>query len=1084
MNRHSHICLQYDSNNGRWLVFGFLSFWSMLCCVSNSILSAQDVSPDKAKFFENEVRPLLARRCYECHSGDQANGDLQVDSLAALLQGGESGPALVRGKPDESALVDAINYKSMKMPPDEKLADAEIAILTRWVAMGAPWPDSEIKAPVRQRELFDEEDRKWWAIAPVVAAELPKLDATQAVWARNPIDHFIAERLASQGLEPAPEATKLALIRRLSLDVIGLPPTPEQVDAFVHDDSPEAYDKLVDRLLDSKGYGERAARQWLDLVRYADSDGYRADDFRPNAWRYRDYVIRSFNQNKPYDRFVQEQIAGDELFPEDTDAQIALGYLRHWVYEWNIRDARTQWKTILEDVTDTTADVFLGLGLQCAKCHNHKFDPLLQKDYLRLQAFLAPIMPRDTIIANAASVAEFQAKLAAWEEKTKSLRDQIVAIEQPYRDKYRDIAIDRFPGDLIAIARKSGDQRSPAEEQLAYLVQRQVESEHERLDQYLLAADKEKLVALRRELKEFDSLKPTSLPVAMAVSDVGPTAPSTVMPKRTSEIVEPGVPSILNLEPMDIVPATSGLTTGRRSALARWLTNPTNPLSTRVIVNRIWQSHFGRGLAENPSDFGRLGGPPSHPELLDWMTKKFIDDGWNLKSLHRLILLSATYRQSTDHTKFETFSQVDPANNFYWRRNTLRLSAEQIRDSLLLATGGLKDYAGDAVQLADSPYRTIYTRVMRNSPDQLLNSFDLPQFFSSNSTRNTTTTPVQSLLMFNSDLMLGFGRKLAAQLRTEASDLSLQVELAWRRVYGRKPTLTELKASLAFVERQRTEIEERDSAVWNGSVETAKLPYRDGQGVKFDMSPSSLRMAVPDEASLDCKEFTIECFFELRSIAKSGAVRTLVSKWNGSLQSVGWRFGVTGAGSRRKPQTLVMQMVGMKADGVLGEAAIFSDQHIQLNTPYYAAASYRLPRDGNAGTVTFHLKDLSNDDEQLLSVTVPHNIVEGLKNSLPLTFGGFTADDPQSFDGLIDDVRLTGSSLNADAILYAVENIHPASIGYWQFERVPGVMRNSVADRLHIHGRGMQVINLSPDEAALADFCHVLLNSNEFLYQN
>jgi len=654
MNRSSPMSLQPVPPKSQWFVFHVLVGFMLSNWVPNAPLLAQDVSPDHAKFFENEVRPLLVKRCYECHSGDEANGDLQGDSLDALLKGGESGPAVIRGKPDESALIDAINYKSVEMPPDEKLDDAEIAVLTRWIAMGAPWPESELNAPLRQRELFDEEDQKWWAIAPLATTKLPDLDATLVAWARNPIDHFIADRLISQGLAPAPEATKLALVRRLFLDVIGLPPTPEQVDAFVHDQSPDAYEKLVDRLLDSKGYGERAARHWLDLVRYADSDGYRADDFRPHAWRYRDYVIRSFNQNKPFDRFVQEQIAGDELFPEDADAKIALGYLRHWVYEWNIRDARTQWKTILDDATDTTADVFLGLGLQCAKCHNHKFDPLLQKDYFRLQAFLAPIMPHDSVVADPGSVAQHQAKLSVWEEKTTNLRQRIAAIEQPYRDKYRNIAIDRFPEDLIAIARTPIDQRSPGEEQLAYLIQRQVESEYERLDQYLSAEDKEKLVALRRELKEFDDLKPAPLPVAMAVSDVGPTAPSTVMPKRTSEVVEPGVPSILNPKPMEIVPPESGRTTGRRSALAKWLTEPTNPLSTRVIVNRTWQSHFGRGLAENPSDFGRLGGPPSHPELLDWLTTNFMDAGWNLKSLHRLILLSATYRQSTDNPPVRT----------------------------------------------------------------------------------------------------------------------------------------------------------------------------------------------------------------------------------------------------------------------------------------------------------------------------------------------------------------------------------------------------------------------------------------------
>jgi hypothetical protein len=1062
------------------LIFGFC-FVSMLTAWKPvPLLFAQE----HAKFFENEVRPLLVKRCYECHSADEASGELQLDSLAAMLSGGESGPAIVPGKPAESMLVEAINYESLEMPPDEKLADDEIAILTRWIALGAPWPGANPNAPLRRREMFGEEDRKWWAIAPVASPDIPKLDEALANWARNEIDYFIADRLVAEGLVPAPEATKLALTRRLYLDVTGLPPTPEQVDAFMNDVSVDAYERLVDRLLDSKGYGERAARQWLDLVRYADSDGYRADEYRPHAWQYRDYVIRSFNNDKPYDRFVQEQIAGDELFPEDLDAQIALGYLRHWVYEWNIRDARTQWKTIVEDLTDTTADVFLGLGLQCAKCHNHKFDPLLQKDYFRLQAFLTPIMPNDSIVADTTEVSEYRDKLITWEEKTASLRAQISAIEQPYREKYRDIAIDRFPDDLIAIARKPAEQRTPEEAQLAYLIQRQVDAEYERLDQNVTPKDKEKLVDLRRELKEFDMHKPQPLPVAMTVTDVGPIAPLTVMPKRTSEIVDPGIPSILNAEPMTIAVPKSGLTTGRRSALAKWLTDPANPLSTRVISNRVWQSHFGRGLAENPSDFGRLGGPPSHPELLDWLTTKFIKDGWSLKSLHRIVLLSATYRQSTDHPQFEQFTQIDPANNSYWRCNTSRLSAEQIRDSLLTVTCTLKDYDGGAGKLADSPYRTIYTRVMRNSPDQLLDSFDLPQFFSSNSTRNTTTTPVQSLLMINSDLMLAYGRKLASQLQAEASDPALQVTLAWRRVYGRPPTEDELTQSLNFIERQRLEVEETDTTALNGLVETAKLPYRDGQGVKFDVSESGLHMSVPHDPLMDCDEFTIESFFQLRSIAQSGAVRTLVAKWDGSHRTQGWRFGVTGAGSRRKPQTLVLQMAGKKSNGVISEAAIFSDQHIQINTPYYASATFRLPRDGQSGRVTFYLKDLSNDDEPLLTAEISHDIVEGINNDLPLTFGGFSAKDAQSFDGLVDDVRWVAKPLSVDEILQTVESEHPATIGYWQFETVPGVMRNSIANRLNIRGRGEQIINLSPTEAALADFCHALLNSNEFLYRN
>jgi hypothetical protein len=1047
-------------------------------------LTEQPVFSESAVFFENEVRPLLVARCFECHSENESEGDLRLDSLAAMLVGGQSGPAIVPGKPDESELISAIRYESLEMPPDEKLDEAEIAVLTRWVSLGSPWPGADPNAPIRQNPAFDDEDRRWWAIAPVIDPQVPRIAQSQTSWPRNEIDHFILDRLASEGLTPAPEASKLEIVRRVYLDVTGLPPTPDQVDAFLNDPSSNAYETMVDQLLHSKGYGERAARAWLDLVRYADSDGYRADGHRPNAWRYRDYVIRSFNQDKPYDRFVQEQIAGDELFPEDTDSQIALGYLRHWVYEWNIRDARNQWKTILEDVTDTTADVFLGLGLQCAKCHNHKFDPLLQKDYFRLQAFLAPIMPIDRVIAEPAKIAQHEQKMAHWEEETANLRKQIAAIEQPFLDKFRNDAIDRFPDDLSEIARKPSDQRTPNEAQLAYLVQRQVEDENKLLDQTVSGETKERLVSLRRELKAFDSLKPEPLPIAMVVSDASSTAPMTVMPKRTDEDVLPGVPSILNAEPMPILPTDSGQTTGRRSALAKWLTDPSNPLTTRVIANRVWQSHFGRGLAANSSDFGRLGGPPSHPELLDWLTIRFIKDGWSLKSMHRLILLSSTYRQSTTHPRFEEYSLIDPENVLYWRRNTTRLSAEQIRDSLLTVTGTLQDYNGGKGTLPDSPYRTIYTQVNRNSPDQLLDSFDLPQFFSSNSTRNTTTTPVQSLLMINSDLMLGYARKLASKLRSENEETSKQVERAWRRVYGRQPSDLELSRSLAFIASQEAELDEANATTSGGLVETSKLPYRDGQGVRFDIQDPSLRMSVPADATLNSAEFTVEIFFQLRSIAQTGEVRTLVAKWDGSHEQPGWRFGVTGAGSRRKPQTLVLQMAGMKADGKVSEAAIFSDQHIEINTPYYASASFRLPSDGEPGTVTFYLKDLSNDDVLLHTVSVEHEIVADLKNDLQLSIGGLSSSHPQSFDGLIDDVRLVGKALSVDEILFTVENQHPATIGYWQFETVPGVMRNSLGDRLHIRGQGKQVLSLSNKDAALADFCHALLNSNEFLYQN
>ncbi len=1046
-------------------------------------MRAGEVTPEQAKFFENKVRPLLAEHCFECHGADEAKGELRLDSLSDAMFGGESGKAVVPGNPDESLLIQAINYESFEMPPDEKLSPDQISILTRWIEIGAPWPGGNPDAPIRKRDQFEDEDKKWWAIQPLNSPAPPTPAAEHSQWAINEVDHFIAAKLSSEGLTPAPEATKREIVRRLYLNVIGLPPTVDQVAAFLNNESPTAYEELVDELLDSKGYGEHSARMWLDLVRYADSDGYRADEYRPDAFRYRDYVIRSFNADKPYDRFVQEQLAADELFPNDLDAQLGLGFLRHWVYEWNIRDARTQWKTILDDVTDTTADAFLGLGLQCAKCHNHKFDPLLQKDFFRLQAFLTPIMPKNVEFADAKQIAAFRERTKEWETKSAEIRQKIAVIEQPYRDKWRDIAIDRFPDDLKTIARKSDTEQTPHEKQLAYLVQRQVQWEYDRLDSYISAKDKEKLVELRREMKAFDALKPKPLPVAMVVSDVSSIAPDTVLPKQKNELVEPGIPSILDAEPMMIPSNASGQSTGRRAALARWITDPTNPLSTRVIVNRIWQSHFGRGLAANPSDFGTLGGPPSHPELLDWLARKLVENHWSLQSLHRIILLSATYRQSTAHPRFEEYNSIDPANDFYWRRDTTRLTAEQIRDSFLAVSGKLEDCQGGPGKLADSSCRTIYTRVMRNSPDEMLDSFDLPQFFSSNSNRNTTTTPIQSLLMFNSSRVYGYGRKLAEIINRQSSEPSEQIRLAWNRVYGREPNEIEIEASLKFISAQKLEVLSSESKSTDGLVETAKLPYRDGQSAKFEMGKTTLQLTIPHSPKMNVEDFTIEAFFQVRSIAQTGDVRTIVSKWTGGANP-GWRFGVTGAGSRRKPQTLVLQMIGNKGSDSIEEAAIFSDQHIALNTPYYASASLQLARNGEPGKITFFLKDLSNDDEQLQSVEVVHDITGGLSNHLPLTIGSMGTKNAHPFDGLIDDVRFVGKTLDATEILHTVERELPEAIGYWQFETVPGLLQNTYGKDLTIIGRGSAVVNLTAEESALADFCHALLNSNEFLYQN
>ncbi|MGE3818861.1 MAG: DUF1549 domain-containing protein, partial [Isosphaeraceae bacterium] len=440
---------------------------------------AGDPSADALKFFETEVRPVLAQNCLKCHGPEKSKGGLRLDTRAATLQGGESGPAVVPGKPEESLLVEAVNFDGLEMPPTGKLADGPREALRKWVEMGAPWPESHGDA-ARQTTTsatpgprITEADRAFWSFQPLTHPEPPTVD--DEGWARNPIDQFLFARLKAAGLSPAPEADRRTLIRRLTFDLWGLPPDPAEVEAFAADESPEAYERLVERLLASPHYGERWARHWLDLARYAESDGYRQDAYRPDAWRYRDYVVDAFNRDKPYDQFVAEQIAGDELNPDSPESRVAVGFLRLGTYEYNQRDVPGQWSAILNDLTDVTGDVFLGLGIGCARCHDHKFDPILQRDYYRLQAFFNPILPRDDLdLLPPEARADHQARLSAWEAETAAIRQEIAEVERPHRETAARDAIAKFPEDLQAILRKSEADRDPLERQLAALAYRQV----------------------------------------------------------------------------------------------------------------------------------------------------------------------------------------------------------------------------------------------------------------------------------------------------------------------------------------------------------------------------------------------------------------------------------------------------------------------------------------------------------------------------------------------------------------------------------------------------------------------------------
>jgi len=1038
---------------------------------------------EQIQFFEKSVRPLLVEHCYKCHSEKSQKGNLRVDGRGHLLLGGDSGSAFTPGKPGESLLMEAIRYESYEMPPGQKLKDEEIAIFERWIELGAPWPGDDGSIPQRAAgKGFTDEERAWWAFQPVQNPVLPALQSLSQ-WGNGGIDRFIAAQMEQQQLTPAPEADRQTLLWRVYFDLIGLPPTPEEVRKFEQDPDPLAYEKVVDELLQRPEYGERWARHWLDLVRYAESDGYRADLFREQAWRYRDYVIQSFNEDKPYDRFVQEQIAGDELFPGDPAALVATGFYRHGMFEYNVPDVKGQWDSILNEMTDVTADVFLGMGFQCARCHDHKFDPILQKDYFRLRAFFEGVLPCDDVPAvSPDDLARFTAEMNRYTEKTKEIQQKLDEKLAPHLKRVFEATIKRYPDDLLAVIRKNPAERTASETQYMQFIMRLVTYEQARVDGRITGEEKDQILELRRELAKFDSLKPAALPRPLTVRDVGPMAPATVIPKKNVE-VQPGFLSILDPNDPEIPGRVDS--TGRRSVLARWLTDQANPLTPRVIVNRVWQYHFGRGLAANSSDFGQLGDVPTHPELLDWLTTRFLENGWKLKSLHRDIVTSATYRQSASHPFLAESQLKDPVNRYYWRADVRRLDAEQIRDAILFVTGRLNPARGGQSVQADQPRRSIYTRVMRNSHDPLLQAFDLPLFISSTSSRNTTTSPIQSLLLINSQTMLAYATQLAersiAAGQNSTPSPEAVVEALWFTLFGRTPEAEERAGALAFLEQQkrlRQDLHEQAASL--PDVATGKVPYRDGQAVLFQAEKASERFLIPSDDRLNFSDFTVEMYFQLRSIFESGEVRTLAAKMPGPGARTGWLFAITGKGSRRKPQTLVLQLFGKDENGQDQEAVIFSDHHVDINKPYYAAASVHLAQAGQAGKIVFYLKDLSNDDEPVIIYEQPLKLVSVKANTAPLVLGNREGADGR-FDGLLDDVRLSSKALSQNELLLTVEGVLESTVGYWQFEPHPGLLQDTLTDGLSIQPGRLEP-KVSPEMGALIDLSHVLLNSNEFLY--
>ena len=754
----------------RWLA-GFLSarlgFCLSLALTISGVSAAEVPNETGLRLFREKIQPVLDASCYECHSAaaTKIKGGLRLDSRDASRHGGETGPAVVPGDPRKSLLIQAIRHEGdLQMPAKKpKLSDAVIADFVKWVELGAPDPrDGETTSP----PSYDfKKAREFWAFQPVKRVDPPQVKDKR--WVKSPLDQFVLAKLESKGLHPAPPASKVELIRRAHFDLTGLPPSPEEIKAFTNDRSPKAYEHLVDRLLASPHFGERLAQSWLDVVRYAETEGFEYDRHLPDAWRYRDYVIDSFNQDKPFNQFLMEQIAGDEMAPDDPEKQSAtvfhrLGPVRRNAGNPEIALSRNE---ILTERTDVIGAAFLGLTIGCARCHDHKFDPIPQKDYYRLQAYLAGTQEYDLLLISA--------------EEKKILEHQSLGINNELKRLRR--AMDKAEG-----------------------------------------LDRERI---EKQIEEQESNLPPGPATIPGIRNVAEQRTEMHVLKRGvwENKGEQVAPRPLSVLVNDTLPELSADSPKPRSELANWLTDPKQPLTPRVAVNRIWQQHFGMGLVKTPNDFGANGDRPSHPELLDWLASELVGNGWKLKPLHRMILLSSAYQQSSQSPMAAAATRLDPENRWLWEFNRRRLSAEEIRDAMLAVSGRLNLKQGGrsvmvpvdkelvrqlykplqwevARDTSEHARRSIYMIAKRNLRVPFMEVFDAPALLTSCPARESSTHAPQALEMLNgrlsNELADAFARRL---LQETGGNPQKMVERACWIALGRPPTREERNLSVVFL---------------------------------------------------------------------------------------------------------------------------------------------------------------------------------------------------------------------------------------------------------------------------------------------
>ncbi|MBI1788624.1 MAG: DUF1553 domain-containing protein [Acidobacteria bacterium] len=664
--------------------------------------------------------------------------------------------------------------------------------------------------------------RNFWAFQKPVRPTVP---AVKSPWIRTPVDAFILDALRARSLSPSAPLDRERLLRRVTLDLTGLPPGPAEIDNFLRDVSPKAYETVVDRLLASPHYGERWALRWLDVVRYADTNGYETDAERPHAWRYRDYVVNSFNRDKPYDRFVLEQVAGDELFPGNHEALIATGLHRcgpiHLV--GGNQDEEMNRQEVLTEITAAVGQVFLGLTVGCARCHNHKFDPILQSDYYRLQAIFAATQGKDIPIATEEEKGVHEREMKAYEARLEPVKKRIAEIEKPYRARLRVERLAKLETQFRQALEIPAGERSAEQKRLAKEAEEQLKVMWDELVGALSPEDRRERAALRSQMHAINLTRPRPLAAAYAAVNTDKPAPDSYIlrvgdPRHKLAKVEPGVPLVI--ESGATIPLEG---TGRRAALARWLTSPENPLTARVMVNRIWQFRMGTGLVATPNDFGALGERPSNPKLLDWLASEFVERGWSVKALDRLVVLSSVYRQSAaaDAAK----SKADPGNKLYWRMNRKRMEGETIRDNVLAASGLLEPrLGGPPVRIPIEPevYDLLFTEDERDglwpvTPREsehdrrslyLLNkrtvrlpmmaAFDQPDTMTSCPVRGSSTHALQALSLMNSEFMTRQSGAFAARVRG-AGPPTAQIRRAYKLALARAPRPAELSMGERFV---------------------------------------------------------------------------------------------------------------------------------------------------------------------------------------------------------------------------------------------------------------------------------------------